>query len=159
MRILLSAILVAMMLMVPGARGQAPAPPKLPAETAAQKEARLAWWTDARFGMFIHWGLYALAARHEWVKNNEQIPDDAYEKYFERLRPRPLRPTRVGRGRQAGRHEVLRHHHQAPRGLLPVGLQVHRLQGDRTPLRNGPAQADGRGVPGRGPARRASTTR
>ncbi|MCR5838563.1 MAG: alpha-L-fucosidase, partial [Kiritimatiellae bacterium] len=27
------------------------------------------WWTDARFGMFIHFGLYAVPARHEWVKS------------------------------------------------------------------------------------------
>ncbi|MEN6311411.1 MAG: alpha-L-fucosidase, partial [Acidobacteriota bacterium] len=37
-------------------------------ETSAEKEARMKWWTEARFGMFIHWGLYALPARHEWVK-------------------------------------------------------------------------------------------
>ena len=87
MRTLLSAILVAVMLMVPGAKGQAPAPPQLPAETAAQKEARLAWWTDARFGMFIHWGLYAQAARHEWVKKNERMTDAAYQKYFDTFDP------------------------------------------------------------------------
>ena len=44
---------------------------QLPKETEAQKAGRLKWWTDARFGMFIHWGLYALPARHEWVKNAE----------------------------------------------------------------------------------------
>ena len=37
-------------------------------ETEEQKKERMAWWTEARFGMFIHWGLYAQAARHEWVK-------------------------------------------------------------------------------------------
>ena len=31
-------------------------------ETASQKDARMAWWRDARFGMFIHWGLYAVPA-------------------------------------------------------------------------------------------------
>ncbi|MBP1732411.1 MAG: alpha-L-fucosidase, partial [Deltaproteobacteria bacterium] len=36
-------------------------------ETAQQKEERMRWWTEARFGMFIHWGLYAQPARHEWV--------------------------------------------------------------------------------------------
>lgn len=51
-------------------------------ETEAQKKERMQWWTDARFGMFIHWGLYAQAARHEWVKKNERIPDADYQKYF-----------------------------------------------------------------------------
>jgi alpha-L-fucosidase len=37
-------------------------------ETDAQKEQRMQWWKDARFGMFIHFGLYSEAARHEWVK-------------------------------------------------------------------------------------------
>ena len=41
---------------------------QLPKETETQKTERMKWWTDARFGMFIHWGLYALPARHEWVK-------------------------------------------------------------------------------------------
>lgn len=46
------------------------------------------WFTDARFGMFIHWGLYAAAARHEWVQTNEQIPPDEYERrYRDRFDP------------------------------------------------------------------------
>jgi alpha-L-fucosidase len=45
------------------------------------------WWTEARFGMFIHWGLYALPARHEWVKNQEHITDEEYQKYFEHFNP------------------------------------------------------------------------
>jgi len=56
-------------------------------ETEEQKTERLAWWTDARFGMFIHWGLYAQAARHEWVKKNERITDADYQKYFEIFNP------------------------------------------------------------------------
>jgi alpha-L-fucosidase len=56
-------------------------------ETEEQKTERLAWWTEARFGMFIHWGLYAEAARHEWVKKNERISDEAYQKYFEMFNP------------------------------------------------------------------------
>ena len=56
-------------------------------ETEAQKKERMQWWTDARFGMFIHWGLYAQAARHEWVKKNERIPDADYQKYFEIFNP------------------------------------------------------------------------
>lgn len=56
-------------------------------ETEAQKRERLAWWTHDRFGMFIHWGLYALPARHEWVRNRERIPNEDYEKYFEQFNP------------------------------------------------------------------------
>ena len=37
-----------------------------------------AWFTHDRFGMFIHFGLYAMPARHEWVKNYEEIPEDHY---------------------------------------------------------------------------------
>ncbi len=60
---------------------------QLPKETEAQKTLRMKWWTDARFGMFIHWGLYALPARHEWVKNNERLTNDQYQKYFELFNP------------------------------------------------------------------------
>ncbi len=60
---------------------------QLPKETDAQKALRMQWWTDARFGMFIHWGLYALPARHEWVKNAERLTNEQYQKYFEMFNP------------------------------------------------------------------------
>jgi len=60
---------------------------QLPKETEAQKVQRLKWWTDARFGMFIHWGLYALPARHEWVKNHERLTNEQYQKYFNNFNP------------------------------------------------------------------------
>ena len=60
---------------------------QLPKETETQKTERLKWWTDARFGMFIHWGLYALPARHEWVKNAERMTNEQYQKYFEMFNP------------------------------------------------------------------------
>ena len=46
-----------------------------------------AWFTHDRFGMFIHFGLYSMAARHEWVKSNEQISDEKYDKYFRLFNP------------------------------------------------------------------------
>jgi len=45
------------------------------------------WFTQARFGLFLHWGLYALPARHEWVKNYEKIGDADYDKYFKHFDP------------------------------------------------------------------------
>lgn len=60
---------------------------KLFQETDEQKKERMAWWTNDRFGMFIHWGLYALPARHEWVKNHERMTNEDYQKYFDNFNP------------------------------------------------------------------------
>ena len=46
-----------------------------------------AWFRHDRFGMFIHWGLYALGARHEWLKNYECTPDDVYDRYLNYFDP------------------------------------------------------------------------
>jgi len=45
------------------------------------------WFTQDRFGLFIHWGIYALPARHEWVKQREQISDEVYDQYFRHFDP------------------------------------------------------------------------
>ncbi len=45
------------------------------------------WFVHDRFGMFIHWGLYAMPARHEWIRYREEIPVGEYEKYFKRFDP------------------------------------------------------------------------
>ncbi len=45
------------------------------------------WFTHDRFGMFIHWGLYAMPARHEWVKTYEKISEEHYDKYFKYFNP------------------------------------------------------------------------
>ena len=57
------------------------------------QEKRLEWWQEARFGMFIHWGLYAQLGRHEWVMNRERIPIKEYEKLAATWKPKP-RPAR-----------------------------------------------------------------
>jgi alpha-L-fucosidase len=45
------------------------------------------WFSQDRFGMFIHWGLYSLPARHEWIRQYEEISDEDYEKYFRHFDP------------------------------------------------------------------------
>jgi alpha-L-fucosidase len=52
------------------------------------------WFTEARFGLFVHWGLYAIPARassgnglSEWIMHNERLTDDQYAEYFERFDP------------------------------------------------------------------------
>ncbi|MDE3235125.1 MAG: alpha-L-fucosidase [Bacteroidota bacterium] len=60
---------------------------KIGHETEEQKNKRMEWWKQDRFGMFIHWGLYALPARHEWVKSNERLTNEEYQKYFDLFNP------------------------------------------------------------------------
>lgn len=46
-----------------------------------------AWLVHDRFGMFIHFGLYSLPARHEWIKSMERIPEAKYDQYFKHFNP------------------------------------------------------------------------
>jgi len=48
---------------------------------------RVEWFKRDRFGMFIHWGLYAIPARGEWVRSQERITVEDYQKYFEEFNP------------------------------------------------------------------------
>jgi len=57
--------------------------PGMPERTAGETE----WFVHDRFGLFIHWGLYSLAARHEWVKNRERLTDEHYRRYFDHFDP------------------------------------------------------------------------
>jgi alpha-L-fucosidase len=45
------------------------------------------WFSHDRFGLFIHWGIYAAAARHEWVKQRERLTDTDYRPYFDHFAP------------------------------------------------------------------------
>ncbi|MFI6321821.1 alpha-L-fucosidase [Nonomuraea sp. NPDC050556] len=45
------------------------------------------WFVNDRFGMFVHWGLYSLAARHEWVQTREKMDSSAYQVYFDHFAP------------------------------------------------------------------------
>ncbi len=52
----------------------------------------LNWFKHDRFGMFIHWGLYSMPARHEWIRNREFITDEAYQVYFDLFDPDLFQP-------------------------------------------------------------------
>ena len=61
------------------------------------------WFAHDRFGMFIHWGLYALPARHEWIRNYEQISNADYQKFFDHFNPDLFDPKEwARRAKQAG---------------------------------------------------------
>jgi alpha-L-fucosidase len=61
------------------------------------------WFLEARFGMFIHWGIYAIPARGEWVKQQESLTDEVYQPYFETFNPIHYDPRAWARAaKQAG---------------------------------------------------------
>jgi len=59
-------------------------------QSAAERDRarRMAWWHEARFGMFVHWGLYSQLERHEWVMNRERIPASDYERLADTWKPK-----------------------------------------------------------------------
>jgi alpha-L-fucosidase len=61
--------------------------------TAADRDRRMQWWHQARFGMFIHFGLYSVLGRHEWAMELEGIPVDEYQQLARAFNPSPYAPT------------------------------------------------------------------
>lgn len=64
-------------------------------ESMAAKDARMEWFRDARFGMFIHWGIYSVPAGEwngrtnhaEWIRDTAQIPLDTYNRFIDQFNP------------------------------------------------------------------------
>jgi alpha-L-fucosidase len=68
-----------------------------PGETPEQRDARMKWWREARFGMFIHWGVYSVPAGTykgkqirgigEWIMNTGKIPVAEYRQFAQQFNP------------------------------------------------------------------------
>jgi alpha-L-fucosidase len=58
-----------------------------PLVTDSGASKRIEWWREARFGMFLHWGVYSIPGRGEWVQWAEQIPVDQYAKLADQFHP------------------------------------------------------------------------
>ncbi len=54
---------------------------------------RTTWFRNARFGMFIHWGLYSITAKDMWYYSKEEVPREKYEKLFNRFNPIDYNPS------------------------------------------------------------------
>lgn len=102
-----------------------PTCPNLPADkTAISKDERMKWWRDARFGMFIHWGVYSVPAGiykdkqipgiGEWIMNQAKIPVAEYKEYAKRFNPVKYDPNEwVGLAKEAGMKYIVitsKHH-------------------------------------------------
>ncbi len=75
----------------PPAKPEAHAPGDQPVPTPVEPQfpERMKWWHEARFGMFVHWGLYSVLGRHEWAMENEGTPVKEYESLAHRFNPHP----------------------------------------------------------------------
>ena len=83
---LASALAAQTMTPAPGATAASLLPKRAP-ETPAEHDARMAWWREAKFGMFIHWGLYAIPADGEWHMRAHKVPLAEYKKFAARFNP------------------------------------------------------------------------
>lgn len=83
-------------------------------QIASTRDARMGWWRDARFGMFVHFGLYSQLGRNEWAQVRENIPVEEYAKLAETFCPNEGAPREWARlAKKAGmKYMVLttRHH-------------------------------------------------
>ncbi len=75
---------------------------------------RIEWFKEARFGMFIHWGLYSIPARGEWVRSTEQMSIEDYQEYFDEFNPVDYNPKEWARmAKEAGMKYIVltaKHH-------------------------------------------------
>jgi len=83
-------------------------------ETASTRDRRMKWWREARFGMFVHFGLYSQLGRMEWAQAQENIPIAEYERLADTFKPNPGAPREwVALAKKAGMKYVVmttRHH-------------------------------------------------
>jgi alpha-L-fucosidase len=72
-------------------------------QTPKPTQGDSSWFVQDRFGMFLHWGLYSLPARHEWLQSRAEIPTETYHRYFEHFNPAAYDPSQWARmAREAG---------------------------------------------------------
>jgi alpha-L-fucosidase len=119
-------------------------PTTVPTETPAQRDARMAWWRDAKFGLFIHWGVYAVPAGKygdssrygEWIMHTAKIPVAEYRKFADRFNPTKYDPNAwMDIARDAGmRYVVITSKHHEGFALFPSTVTDWDVA-DATPYR------------------------
>ena len=98
----------------------------------------LQWFQDARFGMFIHWGLYSLLRRGEWVMHHEKIPVPKYEALVQQFNPVKFNADEwVSVAADAGqRYIVITSRHHDGFSMYDTALSAYKVT--RTPFQRDP---------------------
>ncbi len=118
-------------------------------ETKEQKDARMAWWREAKFGMFIHWGVYAVPAGTydgkqiggigEWIMNRGKIPVARYAEYAKEFNPVKFNADEwVKLAKDAGmKYVVITSKHHDGFAMFPSKASPYNLH-DATPFKRDP---------------------
>ena len=121
-------------------------------ETKAERDQRMKWWREARFGMFIHWGLYAVPAGEykgqrskrigEWIMEWANIPRADYEKFAGQFNPVKFNAAEwVGLAKAAGmKYIVITSKHHDGFSLFQSDVSSYDIV-DATPYRKDPIKA------------------
>jgi alpha-L-fucosidase len=122
------------------------------AETQAERDQRMKWWREARFGMFIHWGLYAVPAGEyngvrskrigEWIMDWASIPRAEYEKFAAKFNPVKFDASEWVRiAKQAGmKYIVITSKHHDGFAIYDSRVSKYDIV-DATPYRKDPIKA------------------
>ncbi|HVU07733.1 MAG TPA: alpha-L-fucosidase [Verrucomicrobiae bacterium] len=115
-------------------------------ETPAQKAARMKWWNDGRFGMFIHWGVYSVPAGEwdnqtgfaEWILEQTHMPVSQYEKFADQFNPTNFNAKAwVAAAKNAGvKYIVITSKHHDGFAMYPTKLSDWSIS--RTPFKRDP---------------------
>ena len=116
-------------------------------ETPEQRDARMKWWREARFGLFIHWGLYAIPAGEwkgntnhaEWIRHTARIPIKEYEKFVGQFNPVKFdADTWVRSAKEAGmKYLVITAKHHDGFSMFGSGMTDYDIV-DATPFKRDP---------------------
>jgi len=144
-----AAALLAALLSGPASAQTTPSVDPHASETKAQRDARMRWWREARFGMFIHWGLYAVPAGRyggkpvdgigEWIMHSAHIPVADYAAYAKQFDPEQFNADAwVGVAKAAGmKYVVMTAKHHEGFAMFPTQVDSYNINA-QTPFKRDP---------------------
>ena len=144
-------LIVAGLLLLATTFAQAQTATPAQAQTKAAHDARMAWWRDAKFGMFIHWGVYSVPAGYyhgkpvpgigEWIMNKGKIPMAEYQQFAKEFDPTNFNADAwVKTARDAGmKYIVITSKHHDGFAMFPSKASPWNIY-DATPWHHDPLQ-------------------